>query len=170
MKKILLLFTAVGFFSLTGCNNDDDRVDNDTIAEVFEVDNVDFSSANLVNSITIPLNPTIFTSDVVLVYRLSGTDNGDDVWEPLPSTYNFTDGGTLQYYFDFSIRSVVVYLESNFNTSNETGYTQNQVFRVVIVPGYFSKGTAKVDYKDYNAVMTAYGLTEKDVKTLSVKK
>ena len=169
MKKILLLFTAVGFFSLTGCNNDD-HVDKDTIAEVFEVDNVDFSSANIVNSITIPLIPVIEPSDVVLMYRLSGTDNGDDIWEQLPTNYNFTDGAKLQYYFDFTVRSIVVYLESNFNTVNETGYTQNQVFRVVIVPGYFSKGTAKVDYKDYNAVMKSYGLTEKDIKTLSVKK
>ena len=169
MKKILLLFTALGMFSLTGCNKDDDRTDNDTYSEVFEVDNVNFTTTNTVNSISIPLDPVIYTSDVILVYRLSGTDSGKDVWEPLPTTYNFTNDDKLSYYFDFSIDKVVVYLESNFSLVSQSAFTQNQVFRVVIVPGYFSKTTkAGIDYRDYNAVIKAYGINEKNMKVIKL--
>ena len=171
MKKILLLFTVAGLLTLTGCNNDDDVIvteDNDTIAENFEVSNVNFNTNNVVNSIVIPLDPQIFTSDMVLVYRLSGVDAGNDVWEPLPTTYNFNDGASLSYYFDFSIDKVVVYLESDFNLANEPGFTQNQVFRVLIIPAYLSASKKAVNFKDYNAVVKAYGIEEKDIKKISL--
>ncbi len=172
MKKILLLFTAAGLLSLTGCNNDDD-VDNDTIAEVFEVDNVTFTSAGNY-AVTIPLTPNIYTTDMVLVYRLSGTDNGNDVWEPIPTSYNFDDGTHLNYYFDFSIDKVVLYLQADFDPNLEPGFSQNQVFRIMIVPGYGSNfrtsANAMDQFKDYNAVIKKYGIKESDIKKLTLNK
>jgi hypothetical protein len=176
MKKILLLFSAVGLLSFTSsCTNDDDSYyeDSDTIAEVFEVSNVDFSTNDVVNSVVIPLNPSIYTSDMVLVYRLApDMSTNVDVWEPLPTTYNFNDGGILSYYFDFSINDVVVYLESNFDATGDVDFTQNQVFRVLIIPAYQSarlSADSAVDLKDYNAVVKKYGIKESNVKQISLK-
>jgi len=179
MKKILLLFSAVGMLSLTGCNNDD--YDEDTIAEVFEISNVDFNTNNIVNPVTIPLTPSIKTSEMLLVYRLAGvSDNGDDIWEPLPATYHF-DNGTdtndfLSYYFDFTVNDLVVYLESNFNITelqNAEDFIDNQVFRIVIIPGYGSNfrtsASSMEQFKDYNAVIKKYGIDDSNVKKLNYK-
>lgn len=85
MKKILTLFAVVGLMAFSSCSNNDD-VDNDTISEVYEVSNVNFTATNDYNPL-IPLNPAIFSSDMVLLYRLSGVDNGEDVWKLTPETY-----------------------------------------------------------------------------------
>jgi hypothetical protein len=44
MKKITLLIAFIGMIALHGCtvNEENDNVDNDTIAEVFELRNVNF--------------------------------------------------------------------------------------------------------------------------------
>ena len=155
MKKILLLCSAVGMVSLASCNNDDNG-DNDTISEVFEVDNVNFIESGDY-TITIPLEPRIYSSDVVLVYRLSGADpQGADIWEQIPTTY-FLDEGELNFFTDFSVNSVAIYLESTFDPMLRQDFSLNQVFRIAIVPGYFS---STVDTSDYNAVMSA--LSEKN--------
>lgn len=179
MKKIFLLFSAVGLLSLTGCTNDDDNYgDGDTIAEVFEVSNVDFSTNDVVNSITIPLDPAIYSSDMVLVYRLSGiTPSGKDIFELMPTTYHFDNGTAnpdfLSYYFDFSVDDVVVYLESNFDLSGMSDYTDNQVLRVMIIPGYGSNfrtsASSLEQFKDYDAVVKKYGIKESNIKQISVK-
>jgi hypothetical protein len=155
MKKILLLFSAVGMLTLTGCNNDDNG-DSDTISEVFEVDNVNFIESGDF-TVTIPLEPKIYSSDVVLVYRLSGSDpQGADIWEQIPTTY-FLDEGELNFFTDFSVNSVAIYLDSTFDPMLRQDFSLNQVFRIAIVPGYFSN---TIDTSDYNAVMSA--LSEKN--------
>lgn len=174
MKKILLLFTALGALTLSSCTNDDDNVavvGSDTIAEVFEVNNVNFTAAGQY-SITVPLDPVIFNNDVVLVYRLTGTDNqGNDVWSVTPNIV-YNSFGEARYTSDFSISSVVVYLDSDYDITLTPQLLQNQVFRIVIVPGS-SNGQAKsakaTDYSDYNAVIKQYGINESNIKTLKVK-
>ena len=151
MRKIFLLLSVVGTLAFTSCNNDDDRIDNDTISEVFEVTNVNFVDTGDY-TVTIPLDPTIYSSDVVLVYRLSGTDPlGDDIWEQVPTRY-YLDEGTLDYFTDFSVNSVAIYLDADFDPILRQDFSLNQVFRIVIVPGYFSD---TVNVNDYDAVMSA---------------
>ncbi|KGO92549.1 hypothetical protein [Flavobacterium subsaxonicum] len=177
MKKILLLFTAAGLLSLTSCNNDDDVVvsgDGDTIAENYEVTNVNFATGGTSSSITIPLNPNIPSSDMIVVYRYDGADpdNGNDVWRSLPTTYYFNDGSFLDYNFDFSIDKVVIYLDGDFNLSTyPTAYTQNQIFRALIIPGYLTatgKQSAPVDLTNYDAVVKYYNIKDSDIKTIKL--
>lgn len=174
MKKILLLFTALGALTLSSCTNDDDNVavvGSDTIAEVFEVNNVFFTAAGNY-SITVPLDPVIFNNDVVLVYRLTGTDNqGNDVWSITPNIV-YNSFGEARYTSDFSINSVVVYIDSpDYDITLTPQLLQNQVFRIVIVPGSTNgqARAAKPDYSDYNAVIKQYGINESNIKTLKVK-
>jgi hypothetical protein len=61
----------------------------------------------------VAFDPPIYSSDVVLTYRLSGSNQGD-IWEPLPETYYFNNG-TLDfgYRFDYTNRDVDIYMVGN---------------------------------------------------------
>lgn len=166
MKRIFLLLSVVSTLTFTSCNNDDDiNIDTDTISEVFEVANVNFI-ADGDFTVTIPLEPQIFASDVVLVYRLSGTDPlGDDIWEQIPTTY-FLDEGALDYFTDFSRNSVSIYLDAEFDPLLRQDFSLNQVFRIAIVPGFFSNS---VDVSDYDAVMNALSNSGNEVQVIETR-
>ncbi|MCO6146622.1 hypothetical protein [Flavobacterium sp. NRK1] len=150
MKKIFLLLSIVGVFGLTGCSNDDD-VDYDTYPEIFEVDNVNFTQSGDYQ-ILVPLNPKILSTDVVLVYRLSGAnDLGNDIWEPIPTSYDLPEG-SLKYFFDFSQDDVVIYLDADFDPILRQDFSLNQIFRIVLVPGYVAEN---LDNNDFDTVMSA---------------
>lgn len=168
MKRIFLLLAIVGMTAFTSCTNEDDNVDNDTIAEVFEINqNTTFNAGNGY-TINYSLIPAIYNSDMVLVYRLSGTSGGNDIWEALPQTYFFGGGAEyLQYTFDFTVNDINIYIDSNFAAEEEPAFSANQVFRVVIIPGYLSnRGGTGVDLTDYDAVIKAYDLDDSNVKTI----
>lgn len=166
MKKILLLFSLAGMLSLASCDSNDDDgpiVDNDTISEVFEVDNVDFTTTNNFSNIY-TLNPNIYTSDVVLVYELVGANGTQDVWALLPQVYYTSDGGSYQYNFDFSANSFRIFMDGNTDlTTLPASATQDKIFRVVIVPGSFS---STVNVNDYNAVMSALESNGQEVRVI----
>lgn len=178
MKRIFLLLAMVGMTAFQSCSDDDtaDQQDTDTIAEVFEINqNTTFNSGNQY-TISYNLNPRIYTSDVVLLYRLDGQDsNNNDVWVPLPKTYYSQDGlDEIDYNFDFSVSEIFIYLGFTNAATLTPQFTNNQVFRVVIIPGYFS-GSARnssntVDFSDYNAVIKAYNLDDSNVKTIGERK
>lgn len=151
MKKIFLLLSIVSVFGLTACSSDDD-VDFDTIPEVFETNPpVNFTAAGNYQ-VTVPLIPKILASDVVSVYRLSGANNlGNDIWEPIPTTYNLPQG-TLNYNFDFSQDEVVIYLDATFDPMARQDFSLNQIFRIVLIPGYIAQD---LDTNNYDAVMSA---------------
>ena len=173
MKRIFLLLAVVGMTAFQSCSSDDDVVltDNDTIAEVFEINqDTNFTAANSYQ-ISYDLNPQIYSSDMVLLYRLKSV-SGTDFWEPLPKTYYFSDGGELEYLFNFSVSRINIEIDSNFDVATEPAFSVNQVFRVVVIPGYLSnKGaSSSVDLSDYKAVVKAYGLNESNIKTLQPAK
>ena len=95
---------------------------------------------------------------MVLVYRLSGVSSGADVWKLLPESY-FMGNGTLdfRYDFDFTRYDVNIFMNGFDLAGVSNSYRTNQVFRVVVIPGYFgNKNTNTVDFKDYKAVFNAY--------------
>ena len=121
---------------------------------------VDFSE------LTQPLE--VFESDVVLVYLLWGQTedgNGDpvDIWRLLPQT-RILEQGLLQYNFDYTFFDVNIFLESDFDLGTlQPGDTDNQVFRIAVLPADFSQG-AKLDLTDINQVMSSLNVKETDVQ------
>lgn len=168
MKKITLILAFIGMITLQGCSNDDD-VDRDTISEVFELKNVNFGfDPQDGYKIYRPLNPQIFASDVILIYRLSGTiDSNTPIWRSIPRTL-YLPQGELDYDFDFTKEDFTIYAGGTYDLSTTPSYLANQTFRIVIVPGYFSDKMAakKVDYNDYNAVIKAFNIDDSKVKVL----
>lgn len=154
MKKLTLILAVIGMMTLQSCSNDD----NDTIGKVFEYTNVNFLPNNY--TVVLPFPREIYTSDMVLVYRLSGSFQGEDVWKLLPETYYFDDG-TLdrRYDFDFTRFDAEVYLEGYDLAGLNDNLKLNQVLRVVVIPAAFGK-KATVDYNDYKAVVKAYKIDE----------
>lgn len=167
MKKLALILAFVGMISLQGCTPDP-QVDNDTISEVFELRNVNFDF-NTTDGYTIyqTFNPQIFASDVVLIYRLSGTINSSTpIWQQIPRTL-FLPEGELDYDFDFSKQDFTIYAGGTYDLATTPTYINNETFRIVIVPGYLSnKGGKTVDYSDYNAVIKAYNINDASVTQL----
>lgn len=165
MKRIALILAFIGMITLQGCSNSNDDVDNDTIAKVFELRNVNFGfNAQNGYSIYQTLNPQISPSDVVLIYRLSGTiDPSTPIWQSIPRTL-YLDQGELDYDFDFSKEDFTIYAGGTYDLSLTPIYLSNQTFRIVIVPGFFSNKTnGTVDLSDYNAVVKAYNIKESKI-------
>jgi hypothetical protein len=164
MKKITLVLAFIGMIALQSCTVNEDNVDgidNDTIGEVFEYTNVNF----LPNSYTVVLNypHTIYSSDMVLVYRLSDTFQGEDVWKLLPETYYFNDG-TLDFRYDYNFTrfDAEVYMEGYDLAGLSSAVRLNQVLRVVVIPAAFGKN-GTIDYSDYNSVINAYNIDESKI-------
>ncbi|WP_271767745.1 hypothetical protein [Aquimarina algiphila] len=156
MKKIFTLL-CITTFMLTSCSNDDDT-DFDTIGQSFEVDNVDFIGPEFAVNIPFPVGVEVFDADVVLVYRLEEVVNGNDVWEPLPTPLIILDsGGELTYRFNFTLNDVDILLDTPDIGLVGTNFTDNQVFRIVIVPSRFAQDS-KIDFSDINAVQSALKL------------
>lgn len=163
MKTTYTLLIALSFILFQSCTIEDNTeyIDNDTISEAFEI-TTSFNSTNGYSKL-VTLNPAIFNSDVVLVYRLSGvTTQGNDIWKLIPEMYFFNDG-TLDfgYKFDFTKNDVRIFMVGNELQTVVSEYKTNQVFRIVIVPAYFSK---TVDITNINAVLSALKINELQTK------
>lgn len=165
MKKIIALLAVVGMFSLQGCTIEENSVDNDTIAEVFEIKNINFVLDPVDGYIIYQkFTPTIFASDVVLIYRLSGTINSTTpIWQLIPRTL-FVTQGELDYDFDFSQEDFTIYAGGTYNLASTPQYLNNQTFRIVIVPASFS---TSIDKNNFSAVMTALKVNESQIKKIN---
>ncbi|KOS04684.1 hypothetical protein AM493_00470 [Flavobacterium akiainvivens] len=173
MKKILLLFSAVGLLSLSSCNNDD-NFDQDTIAEVFQTRRLNFTASGEFKNV-VEFGTTIPDGDMILVYRLTDDPDTDlDVWQLIPRTLYFGEE-EVDYDYNFTQNDVLLYMEANTDLSDPSfdPYTRNQIFRIVIIPGFLSSSrtsaNAMEEFKDYNATMKKYGIKESDVKQISTK-
>jgi hypothetical protein len=172
MKKITLLIAFIGMIALQSCtvNEENDNVDNDTIAEVFELRNVNFSYNSSTGGYFIyrSLNPQIYASDNILIYRMSDLiDSNTPVWQLIPRTLYLSGGDELDYDYDFSREDFTIYADGTYNLSETPEYIFNQTFRIVIIPGYFSnRSDVQVDFNDYNAVIETFGINPNNIKNL----
>ena len=164
MKKIILLLAITASFLFHSCSPKEE-IHADLLAEVFQV-TTSFTAANNYSKL-ITLNPPIYNSDMVLVYRLFDVINGQNVWRQLPQAVYLIQG-ELDYNFDFTRNDINLFLDSDFDLATlGTAWSQNQLFRVVIIPGYFSnKYNKAVDFNDYNAVVKAFNIKENQIKTI----
>jgi hypothetical protein len=168
MKHLLQLFTVFALV-LTSCEGDPgpqgppgfDGQDGEIIAaSAFEII-VDFNSTNNFEYIE-PYGFNVLPSDVTLVYILWDTIGGQDIWRLMPQTVFFDDDTNLVYNFDFTQEDVRFFLDgtTDFNTL-DTIWTQNQVFRVVVVPADNVDG---IDVSDINAVMNLNNIQSVDLR------
>lgn len=169
MKKITFVLAFIGMITLQGCTKTE-VVNNTVLSKVYELRNVNFAlNANSGYTIYQTLNPQISLSDVILIYRLSGTINpSTPIWQQIPRTLYLTQG-ELDYDFDFSKEDFTIYAGGTYDLSLTPSYLNNQTFRLVIIPGYASnKQAAKnIDYSDYDAVINAYHLYNAEIKILN---
>lgn len=167
MKKLLLFVLAIAattaFQSCTGSDGARGQDGIDGTAEVFEIRNVNFVNQNGSYSILYNLNPSILSGDMILVYRKSGTSNGFPIWESLPKTYYFDNGQELDFNFDFTVQNIIINLGYTDTSVLLPEYLNNQLFRVVIIPGRLTNKSS-LDLTDYKAVIKAYGINDSQVK------
>jgi hypothetical protein len=169
-KKIALVLVFIGMLTLQSCTiyEDDDPIDDDTISEVFELQNVNFQYDPINGyNIYVPFNPQIFPSDVVLIYRLSGVINSNTpIWQSIPRTL-YLNEGELDYDFDFSSVDFTIYAGGNYNLATTPSYITNQTFRIVIVPAYFGRNS-NLDLNDYNAVIRAFNIDDSKIVKINL--
>lgn len=149
MKKLSLLFTICTFVLISSCTGPagpPGPPGYDNLGQVFET-TINFNQGNNYSRlITYPSNIVVYESDVVLVYLLEEVVNGDvDVWSQLPQTY-FLNQGTLLYTFDHTFIDVNIFLDANFNLNTlEPNYTDNQIFRIAILPAEYANSNLSMD-------------------------
>lgn len=155
MKKIFLFLAVASASFFASCSSDDDApsyIDNDTYAESFDV-NVNLTlDATGRYSVLVPLDPPIFNSDVVLVYRRMVDNEGFTVWQPIPNTIFL--GGTDEVNYDFNFRpnDVSIIADGTINLAANLQFINNQTFRIVLVPAFVAQN---VDTNNIDAVMSA---------------
>tara|TARA_R110002050_G_scaffold117984_1_gene235035 strand:+ start:72 stop:584 length:513 start_codon:yes stop_codon:yes gene_type:complete len=169
MKNILLFLALSSTILFTSCEGDPGPPGQDgglVYAQVFET-TVNFNSGNnFENLVTYPSNVEVFESDAILVYRLvevvPGNGGPIDVWEQLPQTY-FLSQGTLLYSFDHTFLDVKIFLDGNFDLNTlGTDFTNNQTFRIAVVPAEFAKTKPSMD--EVLEVMYSDGLQVKKIE------
>ena len=175
MKKILTLFAVVGLIVFSSCEGPEGPPGppgyDAPVSEVYQVKGVNFTDTNDYNPI-IPLDPTIAASDMVLVYRQDGTDNGAPVWKLTPELYYLPDGTfDFGYNYNFTVRDVSIYMDGFDLAGVSTALRLNQTFRIVIIPGDLTgtaKSANKSSFSDYNAVIKKYNIDDSKPKTINL--
>ncbi len=184
MKKIALVFgTFLSLFIIScegpagppgrdGLNGLDGLNGINLLGRVLEIEGSFNPQNNYSLSYEFPGTVEVFESDVVLVFILfeqveDGSGQLVDVWRLLPQT-RILNQGLLQYNYDHTFFDVSIFLESDFDLGTLLpGDTQNQVFRIAIMPGEFAQG-AKMDKSNLEAVMSALNVTENDIKRIKL--
>ena len=155
--------------TITSCTTDDDNYqyqDNDTIAEVYDITNVNFSYDNSIGYyFKSSFSPALYSSDMVLVYQKTATDNGKNVWTLIPRTIYLSDGNEVDYTFDFTTNDIQIYAGGTFDLANTT-YVKNQTFRILIVPAVQGKTQNAVDFSNYDEVIKHFNINDKNAKSL----
>jgi len=150
MKKLLLFsFISLLLLSCDGTvgppgppgRDGTDGVDGISIlGQIFEAQ-VDLDAANNFEALVdIPSEIEVFDTDIVVAYILIGSDNGVDIWEPLPQTLFFEDG-ILLYGFNYTFQDVLFFLDGTVSFDDLLPeLTQDIVFRVAVLPADAAKG------------------------------
>lgn len=155
MKRISSFITVFALL-LTACEGDPGRDGLDgaiIVSSAFEI-TLDFNDINNYEFIE-AYGFEVLPTDVTLVYILWETLNGQDIWRLMPQIAEF-DNGNLVYNYDFTQTDVRFFLDGSIDfTLLDDTYTQNQVFRVVVVP---ADNVGRFDYSNLDIVMLQYNI------------
>ena len=164
MKKLLIVTAIVCLFLTSSCATNEvvqPAVVQNSESLVFEISNTNFQTSNGFSRLFV-FPRAILASDHVLVYRLSGaTSQQQDIWSILPQQF-FLANGTFDfgYNFDFTKFDVNIFLQGNDLATLNSSFRNNQVFRIVVIPGQFGN---KFDYSNIYQVMQSINVTEQMV-------
>lgn len=160
MRNLILLFSLL---LVTSCIESSGTVGPQgpegppgPVGQAFEVQGSFGPGNDYTQIFSFPNDIEVLETDIVAVYLLWEVDanTGNDVWQPLPVSVFFNDG-ELQYAFDHTFEDVKLFLTGDTDLSTVgDGYTQDQVFRVAILPVDYvqSKG---IDLNNIDEVMKA---------------
>ncbi len=173
MKRIFLLLATIGFFGLQSCTINDGTPGRDgfdgqdaPINQVFEISRT-FNNNNSFRTEFI-FNQQTFASDKVLAFRLTvSSNNGADVWKPLPQTFYFNNG-TLDYSFeyDFTQYDINIFMNGNDLNSIPTAFRTNQTFRIMIIPGSLRNKSEINKTLSYEEAIAKYKIDDSKVVKL----
>ena len=174
MKRIITLFAIIGLLAFSGCEGPEGIPGQDGLtADAFEIKNVNLGRVtdnqySISSTFLYEIGGDLFNDETILVYRLTGTINSTTpIWQLIPRTIYHDDGNELDYDYDFSREDFTIYADGTYNLANTPQYINNQTFRIVIIPGYFSNRSAQqIDFNDYDAVIQAYGINPNNIKSL----
>lgn len=156
MKKIFILCITLSCFLITSCEGPQGPPGIDgglIVSQAFEIE-LDFNASNNYEYVE-PYGFQVYPTDVTLVYILWEVANGREIWRLLPQNVEFTDG-TLTYNYDFTQIDVRFFLDGTVNLDTlGPVWTQNQVFRVVVVP---ADNVGRHNYSDLNTIMDIYNI------------
>ncbi|MDN3668680.1 hypothetical protein QWY93_04990 [Echinicola jeungdonensis] len=128
------------------------------VGSAFEIE-VDFNEGNNYELIE-EYGFDVFPYDVTLVYIKWSPAGEDPIWRLIPQNIYFEEG-VLQYNFDFTDLDVRIFLDGTIDFAIlGDEWTQNQVFRVIVVPA--DNVDARMDFQNYEAVTKMLGLTDED--------
>ncbi|WP_378187936.1 hypothetical protein ACE939_05940 [Aquimarina sp. W85] len=126
------------------------------LAQVFEGIGTFDNSNDYTLIFDYPANIEVFDSDVALVYLREEIKNGAEVWTPLPRIFYFDTGGFVEYKYNFTVNDVAIFLDTDVNFGSlESTVTDDQIFRIVIVPAEFANNN---DTRDLNSVLSQFDL------------
>lgn len=107
----------------------------------------------------------ILESDKVLIYRLADLDpEGNDIWKLIPQVV-FHQNGIFTYDYDFTFYDYSIYMSGEFDLNSlEAGFTDDQVFRVLIVPA--DRIDLRMDFSDHYGVLKMLKVDEEDIQRI----
>lgn len=173
MKKMIALLAVTGILSFQSCTVTDVTpvVDNDTIPEAFEINNVNLSKVsnneyNFSSIFKYEIGGNLYDDETVLIYRLTGFVNPNTpLWQLLPKTVYFSNGDVLDYFYDFSKVDFVITASGSYNLLATPSYIDNQTFRIVILP---SNLATSINTNNYLEVMNVLNLKESQVQKINL--
>lgn len=172
MRKIATAFALLGILIFQACEGPmgpsgpvgpPGEPGVNIVSEVFEVE-LNFTPQNNFSE-QFNIDPIIEPGDMIAAFVEWEQDNGVSVWRALPQTV-FFDEGPLIYNYDFTQGDFRLFLDGPLD-KNILGasYTQNQFFRVMIVPGDIS---GRMDLSDYDAVTSYLGVKDSDFQKVKL--
>ncbi len=140
---------------------------------IFQVSSNFTAAGNYRSSYTFTNDFEVYESDVVLVYLAYDvtTVSGKEtiIWRALPQVIP-AGNGFFQYNYDYTQYDVEFFLDGNIDLSTlDNSWTQNQLFRVAILPAEALARKAAVDLNNYDEVVRAYGIDESKIVKVNAK-
>lgn len=177
MRRITSIFALIGLMAFQACEGPIGPAGPEgpqgpqgapgvnIVSEVFEVE-TDFTKANNYEAV-FDFDPPIVSSDVVLAFIEWERAGQTPIWRALPQTV-FFEQGVLMYNYDFTKDDFRLFLDGPLDYSLlSADWTQDQKFRIVIVPGDFTG--SRIDWTNYEAVTKLLGIEEEDFQKVKLK-